>query len=136
MLMNLRKYMTSQKGFTLVELLVVIVIIGVLAAIAVPKFTGTTERANGGKIASDLRAIDTAIQLYAVKNSGAIPTAIADIVTAGYLTVEPKPPSGKFIGTVTTTSTDITATSYTITNGRASMVNGSGTSTTFYADTI
>ena len=121
MLMNIRKSMKSQKGFTLVELLVVIVIIGVLAAIAVPKFTAATERANGGKIAADLRTIDSAIQLATFK-TGAAPAATADL--SSYLTTVPTPPGGKFVGTKVTTSTDITGTSYAITNGRATLKVG------------
>ena len=69
----------NRKGFTLVELLVVVAIIGILAAIAVPKFSSASESARGAKIQADLRTIDSAIQIY-YASAGAYPAAIATLV--------------------------------------------------------
>lgn len=78
MLMNSRNNIKSQKGFTLVELLVVIAIIGILAAIAVPKFTSATDSATKARIQADLRSIDSAIaQHYAA--TGVFATDIATL---------------------------------------------------------
>jgi prepilin-type N-terminal cleavage/methylation domain-containing protein len=49
--------MTSRRGFTFIELLVVITIIGILASIAIPKYRGTKERALVSAMISDLRNI-------------------------------------------------------------------------------
>jgi prepilin-type N-terminal cleavage/methylation domain-containing protein len=114
----------NQRGFTLVELLVVIAIIGVLAAIAVPKFSDATATANGAKVVSELRMIDSAIVQVAA-GSGKAPESIVigDLVadTGKMYTKEtwPKPPaSGKVIvGGVTFAAAADDA--YTITAGRA-----------------
>lgn len=52
---------TARKGFTIVELLIVIVVIGILAAITIVSFNGVTTKANNTKIASDLSQLKKAI---------------------------------------------------------------------------
>lgn len=57
------------RGFTLIELMVVVVIIGVLAMVAVPKFQNTKGKANLAAIKSDLRNLATAQEAYFYHNS-------------------------------------------------------------------
>ena len=97
----------NQKGFTLVELMVVIAILGILAAIAIPKFGDATATANTAKIQADLRTIDAAIVMYQAQR-GSDPTGIGaagdaatatTLMGAGLLVEPPTPPKGNcFIG--------------------------------------
>ena len=56
------------RGFTLIEILVVVVIIGVLAALVVPNIMGNIDKAQVTKAKSDIRAIQTALNLYRLDN--------------------------------------------------------------------
>ncbi len=56
--------MTSQRGLTLIELLIVVVIIGLLAAIAIPKFANTKDKAHIASMKTDLRNLATAEEAF------------------------------------------------------------------------
>ena len=75
----------AQAGFTIVELLIVIVIIGILAAITIVAYNGIQERANFSKSQSDLSALNKAIQLYYADN-GSYPSS-----TSGCTSASPSP---------------------------------------------
>lgn len=61
--------MNKQQGFTLIEIMVVVVILGILAAIVVPKFMSRPEQARIVKVKQDILAIQSALDLYKLDNS-------------------------------------------------------------------
>ncbi len=62
----------NRKAFTLIELLIVVAIIGILAAIAVPNFLNAQVRAKASRSLADLRAIRTALEMYTIDYNRAI----------------------------------------------------------------
>ncbi len=77
----------QDKGFTLVELLIVIVILGILAGVTVFAVRGITQDANENSCAAEQRTIETAIEAYFADNNDD-PADIGDLVGA-YLTDNP-----------------------------------------------
>jgi len=59
----------NQKGFTLLEIMVVIVILGVLAAMVVPNLMGNKDKADIQKVKSDIVALENALDMYRLDNS-------------------------------------------------------------------
>lgn len=77
----LQKFHTKRGGFTLVEIMIVVAIIALLAAIAVPSFLRARKRSQASTILNDLRLIDSAKDQYAIETnkSGSVTPAPADL---------------------------------------------------------
>ena len=72
----------DEKGFTLIELVIVVVIIGVLAAIAIPRFGDVTDRAFVAAMQSDLSQVRKAQEVHYQTNDLAYADDIADLIGA------------------------------------------------------
>ncbi|MDX2146946.1 MAG: prepilin-type N-terminal cleavage/methylation domain-containing protein [Planctomycetota bacterium] len=90
------------KGFTLVEILIVVVILGILAAIVVPQFTNATQDAQTGNLRAQLKSLQNQIELFKARsNNGSYPALVADtdgdvawapMISANYIKAAPKNP--------------------------------------------
>ena len=72
--------MTDKNGFTLLELIVVVAIIGVMAGFVVINFGGSREEAQNTQRRSDIRQYQTSIEVYANANNGNYPSAVDAMV--------------------------------------------------------
>ncbi len=89
----------NRRGFTLIEILIVVVILGILAAIVVPQFSNASQEATASSIRSQLQTIRGQIELYRVRNAGALPESFDDLITPPegqqpYLSQTPNLPAG------------------------------------------
>ena len=65
----------KQQGFTLVEILIVVVILGILAAIVIPQFTSASETAKASSLVTQLQSIRSQLELYQLQHNGSYPDA-------------------------------------------------------------
>lgn len=107
--MHKRRILADQSGFTLIEIMVVVIILGILAAVVVPRFLDKPDEAKVTKAQTDMKGIETALGMFKLDN-GFFPTTEqglkalsekpsvgripAKYPEGGYLKVEPVDPWG------------------------------------------
>jgi len=92
-------------GFTLIELMIVMAIIGVLVVVAVPSYIGALRHAREAVLKEDLQVLRTAIDSYTIDKQKA-PQALDDLVQEGYLRAIPEDPMTRSTSTWVTDSSD------------------------------
>ena len=117
----------GRKGFTLVELAVVIIIIGVLASFAVPRFLDSVERSKAGEAFNYLAAIRSAQERYQIRQG----TDCDDITK---LDIQMPNPKYFSVGTPAAGSTSSLEDSWTLTLTRAGAAGGYGAYTVTFTD--
>src|ERR1700685_3503585 len=75
----------DNQGFTLVEIMIVVAIIGLLAALAIPTFIKNRKQSQGRRILNDCRQMDAAIDEWSVNNGIAEGTAVDTVAASTYL---------------------------------------------------
>jgi general secretion pathway protein G len=101
----MRRIGKQDVGFTLVELMIVMAIIGVLVVVAVPSYVAALQHAREAVLKEDLQVLRAAIDSYTMDKQKA-PTSLDDLVQEGYLKVIPEDPMTKSSTTWATTTSD------------------------------
>jgi type II secretion system protein G len=101
--MSWRRTRITERGFTLVELMVVVAVIGVLATIAIPLYVNVQARGRVAKAQADSRTLASAVSIYSA-HMGAIPTALTQLTAVAtnaqgnragpFMNSIPVPPAG------------------------------------------
>jgi type IV pilus assembly protein PilA len=83
-----------ERGFTLIELMIVVVVIGIIAAIALPNYLNMRSRAKVAGVKSNMHTMHTGMEDFATRNDGVYPANAASVTSDGGLNIVQLLPSG------------------------------------------
>jgi general secretion pathway protein G len=109
-----------KSGFTLVEILIVVIILGILAAIVIPQFTNASQDARKSSLASQLQTIRSQVELYKIQHSDTLPDLVTDWTPLTGTSTVNGTTVGPYLQQIPTNAL----------NGNTSVVNGSAASAT------
>ncbi len=101
----MRRIGKQDAGFTLIELMIVMAIIGILAVVAIPSFVGAVKQAREAVLKEDLHVLRTAIDSYTMDKQKA-PQSLDDLIQDGYLKAIPEDPMTRSATTWVTNMSD------------------------------
>lgn len=85
-----------KRAFTLIEILIVVVILGILAAIVIPQFSDASTQANNANLRSQLQTLRGQLELYKVQHADTYPDLVADgwtdLINGDYIQAAPRNP--------------------------------------------
>jgi len=76
--MKTQAFRSRKSGFTLVEILIVVIILGILAAIVIPQFTNASTNARASSVTSQLQTLRSQVQLFKLQHNDTLPTLIGN----------------------------------------------------------
>jgi type IV pilus assembly protein PilA len=126
-LRNRPKQAVNAKGFTLIELMIVVAIIGILATVAFPLYTSVQARPRMAKAQADMRAIASAVSIYSA-HMGVNPGSLANLTSA--VTNAQGQSAGPFLAAVPAAPSGWTAYAYTTNIDSTFSVTATGDNTT------
>ncbi len=81
----------KHNGFTLIELMIVIVIIGILAAVAIPNYVRMTSQSRDASVKANSHTVQLAAEDFAVQNEGSYATDLSDLTLSGVSIIDALP---------------------------------------------
>src|SRR2546430_13648904 len=119
--MNVRR--SHQGGFTLVEILIVVIILGILAAIVIPQFTNASQDARKNSLTSQLQTVRSQIELYKLQHQDKLP----NLGGTGWTLLTQKTTSAGAVDTTGTCGPYLQQQPINSLNSNSAVANGDGT---------